>query len=249
MSYKEFSAVYDKLMEDMPYDKWMDWIEQTWKDYGKPNTAAELGCGTGTLTIPLAEKGVRMYGIDISPDMLAVASAKARNQANLLQGSVQWLEQDMAHLHLPEKVDAVYAYCDSLNYIIDEQHVHEVFRLVYQHLQPGGVFSFDMWSSEQFAWYGSAHPFVWDEDELSYIWTCDFDENSSTIVHELSIFVQEASGLYRKIEETHVQRAYPTIWIEDTLKAVGFARCKITADFTNEPPNGTAQRIFVTAVA
>lgn len=244
MSYNEFASVYDKLMADMPYDRWLAWVEATWDRFGKPKTAAELGCGTGTLTIPLAERGVHMYGVDISSEMLAVAAAK-----DYERGLIQWLEQDMAHLQLPEKVDAVYAFCDSLNYIVDETEMCELLSHVHEHLQPSGIFTFDVWSPEQFAWYGEAQPFVWDEEELSYIWTCDFDHESLTIEHQLTIFAQHESGLFRKIEETHVQKAYPTAWIERALGQAGFTRWDIAADFTNDRPNGTAQRIFVTAVA
>lgn len=249
MSYNEFASVYDKLMKDMPYDQWLTWIEASWLRFGKPGTAAELGCGTGTITLPLAERGLRMYGVDQSPDMLALAAAKAQQRPHLAPGTVYWMEQDMVDLQLPDQVDAIYAFCDSLNYIADCDDMLAMFRNVRRHLQSGGIFCFDVWSPAQFARYGSEQPFIWDEEQLAYIWTCHYHDESRIIEHELTIFVQEESGLFRKIEETHIQKAYPVEWIEAALQTTGFSQWEFTADFTDESPNGSAQRVFVIAVA
>lgn len=60
----------------MPYPDWISFAEAAWSKYGKPLTVAELGCGTGSITIPLAGSGYHMTGIDLSSDMLSVAQRK-----------------------------------------------------------------------------------------------------------------------------------------------------------------------------
>ena len=68
------------------------------------------------------------------------------------------------------------------------------------------------------------------------------------IEHNLAIFSRDhQSPLYRKIEETHVQRAYPTNWIKNELESVGFEVLSISADFTFDPPTETSERLFFVA--
>lgn len=75
-SYRKFAYVYDELMQDMPYPDWLRFARQAWDQYGMPHTVAELGCGTGSITIPLVNSGFEVAGIDLSSDMLAVARRK-----------------------------------------------------------------------------------------------------------------------------------------------------------------------------
>lgn len=77
MIYKGFSGVYDTLMAHAPYDQWVEWIENTLSAYGKDAVRIlDLACGTGEMSVRLAEKGYDVTGVDISEDMLAQAQQK-----------------------------------------------------------------------------------------------------------------------------------------------------------------------------
>lgn len=76
MSYRKFAYVYDELMEDMPYPDWIRFARTAWEKHGMPKSVAELGCGTGSITIPLVNSGFEVTGIDLSADMLSVARSK-----------------------------------------------------------------------------------------------------------------------------------------------------------------------------
>lgn len=76
VAYNQFAYYYDRLMEGMPYAEWLEFLQQCWKQYGLPQTIADLGCGTGSLALPLAQQGHEVYGIDLSEDMLAVAQQR-----------------------------------------------------------------------------------------------------------------------------------------------------------------------------
>ncbi len=66
-AYEGFSKVYDKFMEDAPYDDWINYLKKIWEKYSlSPRLIAELGCGTGNITERLADMGYDMIGIDSS---------------------------------------------------------------------------------------------------------------------------------------------------------------------------------------
>ncbi|MCC2686883.1 MAG: methyltransferase type 12, partial [Paenibacillaceae bacterium] len=170
-----------------------------------------------------------------------------------MYGSVQWLQQDMREWELPEPVDCVVSFCDCLNYLLEEEDVVSMFARTFQGLKPGGLFLFDVHTPFQLEAYSANEPFVLDEDDIAYIWTCDYDPDRRQIEHELTIFVQEQLGrtggapLFRRIEETHVQRAYPLDWLKQELARAGFGGIGCFADFTREPVDERAGRAFFAA--
>ena len=103
------------------------------------NSILDLGCGTGTLTELLAERGYDMIGIDNSEEMLQIAMDK-RDDAGL---EILYLLQDMRSFELYGTVGAVISVCDSVNYLLEEEDVVQTFRLVNNYLYPGGLFIFD----------------------------------------------------------------------------------------------------------
>ena len=64
-AYNHFARVYDLLMEDVPYDKWVDNIELFLKKHKVSNKlVVELGCGTGNVSIILSKKGYEVVVVD-----------------------------------------------------------------------------------------------------------------------------------------------------------------------------------------
>ncbi|MBD2866751.1 class I SAM-dependent DNA methyltransferase [Paenibacillus oceani] len=272
MRYEQFAYIYDKLMEDMPYPQWLRFIRQCWDSYGKPQTVVDLGCGTGNLTIPLAQSGLRVFGIDLSDDMLAVAQEKTEQRHRTFPfasgGSVTWLQQDMTEWELTEPVDSVISCCDCINYLTEETDLAGTFRRTFAGLKEGGTFIFDVHTEHQLRSYAEMQPFLLNDDDVSYIWTSELDEERCEIEHDLAIFVRESEWLaadsqtkepardlkdtngarYVRIDETHVQRAYPLERIESLLREVGFSRIHRFADFKLKPPVAETERAFFVCV-
>jgi SAM-dependent methyltransferase len=258
-TYRQFAAVYDRLMEEMPYSEWMSFARRCWDKYGMPRTVVDLGCGTGNMTIPLARSGFSVFGIDLSSEMLAVARSKwdeppvrgSREDA----GAIRWLQQDMRDWDLPQPVDAVISFCDCLNYLTEPQDVTATIRQTYSGLAPGGLFMFDVHSPRQLERYAEEQPFVYDEKDVAYLWTCDYDPSRKEIEHSLTFFIQEEAAsksggsgtLYSRFEESHVQRAYDPDWIASQLTDAGFELLHYVADFKLEKPNAESERLFYVA--
>ncbi len=110
---------------------------------------------------------------------------------------------------------------------------------------------FDMHAAVQLESYFEQQPFVYDEDGLAYIWTCDYDEDRTEIEHALTIFALDnasAPERYRKFVEYHQQRAYPLEWVKSALSEAGFTDTFCYSDFTWERPTEDTRRIFVAAI-
>ncbi|MEO3947838.1 methyltransferase domain-containing protein [Gorillibacterium sp. CAU 1737] len=246
MAYGHFAAVYDRLMEDMPYEDWLSFVEESWRLHGlKPVRVVDLGCGTGTITLPLAQRKYAMTGIDLSADMLTVARKKAEDAGEF---GITWLEQDMRDWALPNAADAVISLCDCLNYLTEEEDIRAAFRAAYEGLAPGGLFLFDVNTEHRFRVYAEEQPFLLNEEDAAYIWYCDFEEETSTIVHDLTIFARETAERYLRIEEEHIQRAYSLNWLKEELSRAGFVRVDCYGDFTWNPAHAETERAFFLAV-
>src|SRR5690625_1457061 len=127
--YGNFALLYDELMKDAPYSKWATLTQKLIEDRDV-STIVDLGCGTGEITIRLAESGRQLYGVDLSTEMLAIAEQKEiPNGAN-----ITWIKQDIRSLQGFSHIDLCISYCDVINYIISKQDIQKVFNNVYESL-------------------------------------------------------------------------------------------------------------------
>lgn len=243
MTYKHFAYVYDDLMKDAPYQMWTNWIlellsMQTWTN----PTVVELGCGTGSILIPLAEEGIDIVGVDLSEEMLSCANQKAANAGV----KPILLHQDMRQLQLDSPVQLIYSLCDSLNYLLDEDDVKETFKRVYISLVPGGLWAFDYHTEYMLSTILGNETFTERDERISYIWDSSYNDDTQTVTYDISFFVKE-DDKYRRFEEIHEQRAYSTEQITTWLTEAGFAIEAVHGDFTNDLPHSETERLFFIA--
>lgn len=247
MTYQAFAHVYDRLMEDMPYEDWVHFLLDFCKQRSiQLGSVVDLGCGTGSIAIPLANRGLDVTGIDLSEDMLAVAQARREGRL-LTKGSLRYIQQDMREWQIASPVDVVISFCDCLNYLTEPEDIIQTFKQTWQGLAPGGWFLFDVHSANTLEGYGLDSPFVLQDEDIAYIWTSDWDPERKEITHDLSIFVRDADERYDRIDECHVQRAYDKEWLQEVLRTTGFVEVRCYADFTFEAPDDLARRWFFAA--
>lgn len=106
----------------------------------KIESACDLACGTGTLAVEFAQKGIKTYAVDLSPGMCRLARAKARK----IEAKVRVVHADMRSFELPERVDLVTCQFDALNHIPGKAELTQVAKSVARALRPGGHFWFDV---------------------------------------------------------------------------------------------------------
>lgn len=241
-SYRHLAAVYDRLMQDAPYDRWLNWAEAMWREASvEPDTVVDLACGTGALAPLLVETGRAVIGVDRSTEMLAVAAAKGYKAG----GDVQWVEQDMRALLLPRQVDAVVCFCDSLNYLLTETDWQQTFHAVYQALRPGGVFLFDIHSVYKITKVFGNALYAWEEADVYCIWQNRLDEAKNVVDEALTLFVEQEDGRYERFDECHTQRAFPVHQVEQWLGEAGFVVRSVSSNFqTSGGMTETDERLF-----
>lgn len=244
MSYERLAYVYDFLMSDVPYDQWIEFLNQQRKLYEQEGLQLlDLACGTGELSVRLAKQGYSVTGVDLSEDMLYVANEKAERE----EVHIQLFQQDMSSLEGLGLFDTIIIFCDSLNYLKTPEDVKKTFEHVHRHLHDDGLFLFDVHSPFQMEHVFNDQTFTLVDEEVSYIWNCYRGDHPLSVEHELTFFVQEdKSGKYERFDELHKQRSYIMKEYEKWLKEAGFEILSITADFTDKAPNDTSKRLFFT---
>ena len=125
----------------------------------------------------------------------------------------------------------------------DPEDLAEVFRLVNNYLDPGGVFIFDLNTEYKYREIMGDTTMAEDRDESSFIWDNQYDEEEKINIYDLAIFVREEEDLYRKYQETHYQRAYS---LEEVQKALiseaGMEFVAAYDAFTKNPPRKDSER-------
>ena len=243
-AYTSFAEVYDTFMDNVPYEEWADYLEERLKEYGvKDGLVLELGCGTGSMTELLAEKGYDMIGVDNSEDMLEIAMEKRIESGH----DILYLLQNMQEFELYGTVKAVVSVCDSVNYITEKAELEEVFRLVNNYLDPQGIFIFDFNTEYKYREILGNQVIAEDREECSFIWENYYDYTSMINEYELTLFVQEEDDLYRKYQESHFQKAYTLQDIRSMIEASGLKFVTAYDAYTQKAPMHNSERITVIA--
>ena len=245
-AYTTFAGVYDMFMDNIPYEKWVEYLHDIMEEYNiHEGTILELGCGTGNMTELLASKGYDMIGVDNSEDMLELAMEKRLKSGH----DIRYLLQDMQSFELFGTVKAVISVCDSINYVTDEAELKEVFRLVNNYLDPRGIFIFDFNTEYKYREILGDRVIAEERDKCSFIWDNYYNEQDKINEYELTLFVQseEDPDLYRKYQEVHYQRAYTLEKIKTLIEKAGLRYVTAYDAYTKKAPMYTSGRVCVIA--
>ncbi len=241
-AYLNLAASYDRLTNDVDYAATVDFYWQLLRKEGlQPHTAVDLACGTGSVALLLAQKGLQVTAVDMSAEMLCVAAQKAEGLRNRPLFVCQLLQE----LHLPRGVDLAVCALDSLDYITDPGDCREAIRRVYKALNPGGCFIFDVNTPEKLrAMDGQV---FLDEDEDVYcVWRGEFDEKTNICSYGMDLFQRTGTVWIRSFEE-HREYAYSQQQLVGFLKEAGFSGIEVFADRQLCPPRQGEQRIYLKA--
>ncbi len=240
-AYTGFARVYDRFMEDVPYGEWKEYLVKILRQEGiMDGLVCELGCGTGKMTRLLAECGYDLIGIDASEEMLS--AAREQPCAGIL-----YVAQDMREFELYGTVRAVISVCDSMNYILEDEDLLKVFRLVNNYLDPGGIFIFDLNTIYKFKEEMGERTFSEHHEEGSLVWDNYYDEDDRINEYELTLYIRETDDLYRRYTETHYERGYE---LQEVICLLAQAGLKYSGAYDADdhgPVRDDSSRIYVVA--
>lgn len=188
----EFPNVYVEEMYEKRFASFYDSFASTKEDivlykrltniYGK--NVLDLGCGTGRVSIPLAEDGCNVTAVDISEDMLIILKDKLKDKKCF----INIRKADMCEVKFKDPFQVVILPVGTIILIPDKE---KLFANVYQNLQTGGVFVFSYFNYDRIKTSKTLNPLIFfDRKEDSF---CIMTENVNIEknVSTLNIFLEE----------------------------------------------------------
>ena len=171
MAYNEFAYFYDEFNGEADYDALYAHIHAKLKEHGiHDGILADLGCGTGELTLMLTQAGYDMIGIDQSEEMLCVVRDKAEQLG--LSGRLLLLRQDLLKLDLYGTIRGAVSTFDTFNHIpdLDTAIANAGF-----FMEKGGVFLFDMNTPYKHQNVLGDNAFTFEEEDAACVWRNHYD--------------------------------------------------------------------------
>lgn len=225
-AYKKFAYFYDEVMASLNYDLWLEYVEP----FLKPNDKIlDLACGTGVFATMLKLKGFEAEGLDLSETIIEIAKEKAKiNRLN-----IPFYIADMTSFLLNKKFNVITCFFDSVNFLSSPQDVQKLFECVKAHLQPGGLFIFDIFSQQMMKEYEHHHL---QEDHVTFQldWKTK-KQNATTLQHQITI---------TEADEVLKEDYYEYYYELKSLNLDGFKLLKVSGDF-NEDLQDEDERILV----
>jgi ubiquinone/menaquinone biosynthesis C-methylase UbiE len=131
---------YDSMIKSRRRYKSIPFYLDQAKKYGSP--VLELACGTGRITIPIAQNGLLIVGLDFSKIMLEQAKKKSED----INVEIEWIESDMTNFSLKRKFSTIIMPGAALNWVIENQDIENCLTCIKNHLNKNGRFIFDVFN-------------------------------------------------------------------------------------------------------
>lgn len=241
-AYVALAESYDRLTNDVDYDAVVDFYFSILNREGiSPKTAVDLACGTGSVTVRLADRGIRTVGVDLSEEMLCIAASKIEGMEN----PPVFVCQNLAEFRLPKGVDLAVCALDSLDYITDPEDCQKAIKRIYKALNPGGCFIFDVNTPLKLRTM-DGEVFLDEDDDVYCVWRGEFDEKTNICTYGMDIFQRRGQHWERSCE-IHEEYAYSQEQLTQFLKDAGFTNIEVFADRRFEAPADGEQRIYFKA--
>ncbi len=237
-AYRALAPVYDRLVT-ADYEAMADYLLGLFSRFGSPPaTLLDLACGSGRLMAALERRGIDVIGVDISPDMLALA--RCRTKALLLC-------QDMRELDLLDTVDGAVCTMDAFNHLLTAKDVLSALSRLSLFICPGGLLIFDVNTPYKHREVLGGRSFVLEEKDLLCAWQNSPATKNGTVHMRLDFFERQPGGLYRRSADEITERAFSLMTWKKWLAASRFTPLLMTEPFRDTPPSPTAERIVVIA--
>jgi SAM-dependent methyltransferase len=188
--------------------------------HSQASTLLDLACGTGGVTALLAG-AYRVSGLDISPGMLARARGKLPGQARLYLA-------DMTSFRLDARFDVVVCAYQGLNHLLSLSAWKSAFDCVREHLNPGGLFVFDITTVGELHQMAGV-PRMVQEFAGNYLLIRVRTADGMIFDWHIEVYELQSDGRYRLLTQTVALRSFPLADIREALRA-GFTGIETIGD-------------------
>jgi SAM-dependent methyltransferase len=205
MEYDLLATFYDSFIDEVVYQEYLDLVSK----YSSVGTLLDIGCGTGNLAIEFAKQGYDVVATDLSEEMLNIVDYRAKEEEVELEIAIY----DMLD-PIDFKFDIVIASMDVVNHLSDLEDVEFGFTNIYNSITDNGVFIFDVLSVE---FIDAFDGYVEDDDEYHFHWESHKGDREHSIVHTITLNLEDSDEEVKIYEQTHELDAYDKI-----LSKIGF---------------------------
>jgi SAM-dependent methyltransferase len=209
-----------------------------------PRKVLDLACGEGTFAVAMANRGLRLTGVDLSPEMLEIA----RERAATAGVRATFIRQDMRSLSLRGRFDLVTCWFDSLNYLLEIDDLSRTFARVSRVLDENGIFIFDVNTIRGLAveWVREPSYVHLDSGDSFLVSVPQYDAATRIASLHITGFTRENERWVR-IDEVHKERGYTLREIRQCLKRADLRElaCWASLDRMEKPKRNAARVWFV----
>jgi SAM-dependent methyltransferase len=230
--YEALAGIYDSVMSHVDYSSWAQFAFDFLHDYGLPSISdetkpylLECACGTGIIATILAMNGCRIDACDKSPEMIAIASSV-----------IEFLQLDAQ-----ETYDAVLCLYDSVNYLMETQHIVIFFNKVRTALKSSGLFLFDICTVFNSKRYFSSHESGEVCDGFTYNRKSKY--YSDLMIQENVFTIRFDEQPDKTFVETHRQRIYKVDTIRKIIAEAGFDLLEESDNISRIKPSKSSLRV------
>lgn len=219
--YKDYGLHYDQLWTPLPKRWQRARLRLIRQAIPRLRSVCELGCGTARTAIEFAQKGLRVYGVDLSAAMLKTARAKIRRAGV----PVTLIHADMRRFRLPEPVDLICAEWGVVNHVPRKRDLLLVAKAVARGLRPGGCFLFDVNRQILFeeVWAGTG---IRETPAYFHVQEGGWDSRRGKGWVRMTWFVPGPRGLWKRFDQRGEEVHWTTPEIRRTLRRAGFERIR-----------------------
>lgn len=219
-AYRRLAAYYDEFFS--PFQRPMEKARSAVLGSILPQVklVCDLAGGTGTTAIRLAATGMKLYAVDLSPDMCRVARQKVQ-QAH---AAVRVVQADMRSFRLPEPVDLVLCEGDALNHIPRRSDLQRVARAVFRALRPGGWFFFDVNNRAGFLRYWTA-TVCFEKPSAVMVMRNAHSRDGLRASVDINLFIR-AGGTWQRHRERVEEVCWSAAEIRHVFQTAGFRRIR-----------------------
>ncbi len=242
-TYNRFAYVYDRMGSDNFSVRMFGYTQKILSRLRyRPRAVLDLACGTGSVAVMWAKNNLSVFGVDGSTHMLEMAGKKARREKVKIEFSLQ----PMTSFSLPQNVDLVTCYFDSVNYLLRTNDLVDCFRAVNRVLYPGGYFIFDSNTPEAMKVLWGSQTYADETDDMAWIWKNCYYPKAKRAEIKAAFFVRKGKN-WERFDEIHTERGYTVTEIKKALKSADLKIVHIYECLKFAKPDRKTMRIAVVA--
>ncbi len=215
----DFGFIAEKydIYNSADYDAYAAFVLAAFEKADIPVTEAlDLGCGTGELSLRLADAGKSVTAADISQDMLSVLVSKCAGR------DIQPVCQDMRSLDLFGTVQGCVSAFDCLNYLLTAKDLEAALSSVGFFMEKGGIFVFDLNTEYAYTQVYDGKSYVYETDGSMLVWQSGYDPKTRKCRYYLTSYELCGDGIYSRSDCVHTQKFHPHRTVAAAAKRAGF---------------------------